>query len=215
MSESVIFDLDGILVDTEHYKFKAWQEAFGTLGVQITWEEFRREFIVEGSTFLEFLERRDYQEEFIEDDVRPVANQYFLKAIEEEVSPMPGAVDVLERLHDDFILGLASNSYWLYVDKLLEKFKMKKFFKAIANGSEVENLKPSPDVLYLAAERMGVDPKVCVVIEDAPKGIVAAKNAGMKGIAIPTEDTETGDFSEADLVLTSLNEVTADIIRSL
>jgi HAD superfamily hydrolase (TIGR01509 family) len=215
MSESVIFDLDGILVDTEHYKFKAWQEAFGTLGVQITWEEFRREFIVEGSTFLEFLERRDYQEEFIEDDVRPVANQYFLKAIEEEVPPMPGAVDVLERLHDDFILGLASNSYWLYVDKLLEKFKMKKFFKAIANGSEVENLKPSPDVLYLAAERMGVDPKVCVVIEDAPKGIVAAKNAGMKGIAIPTEDTETGDFSEADLVLTSLNEVTADIIRSL
>ncbi len=92
---------------------------------------------------------------------------------------------------------------------------MKKFFKAIANGSEVENLKPHPEVLLLAAERMGVNPEVCVVIEDAPKGIVAAKNAGMKGIAIPTEDTESGDFSEADLVLKSLNDVTIELIRDL
>jgi HAD superfamily hydrolase (TIGR01509 family) len=215
MSEAVIFDLDGILVDTEHYKFKAWQEAFRTLGIEITWEEFRQEFVVQGSTFVEFLERRDYKEEFIEDDVRPVANRYFLKAIEEEVPAMPGAVEVLSRLHEEFVLGLASNSYWLYVDKLLEKFGMRKFFKAEANGSEVENLKPDPDVLYLAAERMDVNPKVCVVIEDAPKGIVAAKKAGMKGIAIPTEDTETGDFGQADLVLESLNDVTTELIRNL
>lgn len=215
MAEAVIFDLDGILVDTEHYKFKAWQEAFRTLGVEITWEEFRQEFVVQGSTFVEFLERRNYKEEFIEDDVRPVANRYFLRSIEEEVLTMPGAVEVLDKLHGEFVLGLASNSYWLYVDKLLEKFEMKEFFKAIANGSEVENLKPQPDVLLLAAERMGVDPKVCVVVEDAPKGIVAAKNAGMKGIAIPTEDTETGDFGQADLVLKSLHDVTIELIRDL
>jgi HAD superfamily hydrolase (TIGR01509 family) len=215
MSGAVIFDLDGILVDTEHYKFKAWQEAFRTLGIEVTWEEFRQEFIVQGSTFVEFLERRDYKEEFIEDDVRPVANRYFLKAIEEEVPAMPGAVEVLVRLHEEFVLGLASNSYWLYVDKLLEKFGMKRYFKAIANGSEVENLKPHPEVLLLAAERMDVDPEVCVVIEDAPKGIVAARNAGMKGIAIPTEDTETGDFSQADLVLASLDDLTTDVIRGL
>ncbi|MEE9224380.1 MAG: HAD family phosphatase [Thermoplasmata archaeon] len=215
MAEAVIFDLDGILVDTEHYKFKAWQEAFRTLGVEITWEEFRQEFVVQGSTIVEFLERRNYKEEFIEDDVRPVANRYFLRSIGEEVPSMPGAVEVLDRLHGDFVLGLASNSYWLYVDKLLEKFGMKRYFKGIANGSEVENLKPHPEVLLLAAERMGVDPEVCVVIEDAPKGIVAAKNAGMKGIAIPTEDTETGDFSQADLVLKSLNDVTVELVRNL
>lgn len=215
MAEAVIFDLDGILVDTEHYKFKAWQEAFRTLGVEITWEEFRQEFVVQGSTFVRFLERRNYQEEFIEDDVRPVANRYFLRSIEEEVPAMPGAVEVLGRLHEEFVLGLASNAYWLYVDKLLEKFGMKRYFKAIANGSEVENLKPHPEVLLLAAERMGVDPEVCVVIEDAPKGIVAAKNAGMKGIAIPTEDTESGDFTQADLVLKSLNDITVELIRDL
>jgi HAD superfamily hydrolase (TIGR01509 family) len=215
MAEAVIFDLDGILVDTEHYKFKAWQEAFRTLGVEITWEEFRREFVVEGASFVEFLERRDYEEEFIEDDVRPVANRYFLKSIEEEVPAMPGAVEVLGRLHEEYALGLASNSYWLYVDKLLEKFEMKRYFKAIAKGSEVENLKPSPDVLYLAAERMGVGTEECVVIEDAPKGIVAAKNAGMKGIAIPTEDTQSGDFSQADLILTSLDEITVELVREL
>jgi HAD superfamily hydrolase (TIGR01509 family) len=215
MSEAVIFDLDGILVDTERYKFKAWQEAFRSIGVEVSWEEFRQEFIVQGSTFVEFLERRNLKEGFIEDDVRPVANKYFLTSIEEKVPAMPGAVDILERLHGEFLLGLASNSYWLYVDRLLEKFGMKRYFKAIANGSEVENLKPSPDVLYLAAERMGVDPEACVVIEDAPKGIVAAKSAGMKGIAIPTEDTEFGDFSQADLVLTSLNDITAELIRDL
>lgn len=215
MAEAVIFDLDGILVDTEHYKFNAWQEAFRSIGIEITWEEFRQEFVVQGSTFVEFLERRNFKDEFIEEDVRPVANEYFLRSIEVEVPAMPGAVEVLRRLYGEFVLGLATNSYWLYVEKLLEKFEMKRYFKAIANGSEVENLKPSPDVLLLAAERMGVGTEVCVVVEDAPKGIVAAKNAGMKGIAIPTEDTESGDFSGADIVLTGLNEITATLISEL
>ncbi|MCK4444276.1 MAG: HAD-IA family hydrolase, partial [Thermoplasmata archaeon] len=67
----------------------------------------------------------------------------------------------------------------------------------------------------LVAERMGVEPKACVNIDDAPKGVMGAKNAGMKAIAIPTKDTQFGDFDEADIVLPNLDEVTAELVRMI
>lgn len=214
MAVAVIFDLDGVLVDSEHYKFKAWQAAFGSIGVEFDWEEFNQEFVIQGASFVEFLERRNFKGEFVEENVRPIANKHFLKSIEEEISLMPGAAEILERLQE-FPLALASNSYYLYVDKIVEKFRFDERFKAIANGSEVKRLKPHPDVLLLAADRMGVKPKDCVVIEDAPKGIVAAKNAGMKAIAVPTKDTQFGDFDQADIVLPNLDEITVELIRMI
>lgn len=214
MAEAVIFDLDGVLVDSEHYKFKAWQAAFGSIGVEFDWEEFNQEFVIKGASFVEFLEKRDFKGEFVEENVRPIANELFLRSIEEDVCLMPGAAEILERLQE-FPLGLASNSYYLYVEKFVEKFDFDKGFKAIANGSEVERLKPHPDVLLLVADRMGVEPKECVVIEDAPKGIVAAKNAGMKAIAVPTKDTQFGDFDEADIVLPNLDEITVELVRMI
>ena len=214
MAEAVIFDLDGVLVDSEHYKFKAWQAAFGSIGVEFDWEEFNQEFVIKGASFVEFLEKRDFKGEFVEENVRPIANDLFLRSIEEDICLMPGAAEILERLQE-FPLGLASNSYYLYVEKFVEKFDFDKWFKAIANGSEVERLKPHPDVLLLVADRIGVDSKDCVVIEDAPKGIVAAKNAGMKAIAVPTKDTQFGDFDEADIVLPNLDEVTVELVNMI
>ncbi|TET89375.1 MAG: HAD family phosphatase [Methanomassiliicoccales archaeon] len=215
MSSAVIFDLDGILVESERYKHKAWQKAFRTIGIEMSWEDFLQEWVVKGSSFSETLERYGYQGTIEEDDLRPIVNEHYLRSIEEDICALPGAIDVLERLYDEFPLGLASSSTKVYVDKTIEKLGIADRFVATACGSEVKRLKPSPDVLLLAAERMDVDPKVCVAIDDAPKGVLAAKGAGMSAIAVPTKDTQFGDFDKADIVLPSLNEITPHLIRML
>ncbi len=215
MAEAVIFDLDGILVDTEHYKFKAWQAAFRTIGVEMDLDEFQREWVLKGTSFAEFLKGRGLQGAATEDDLRPVVNEHYLGAIDEDVCLMPGVSEVLDRLGNEFPLGLATSSHRMYADRILQKFEIAERFKATACGSEVERLKPSPDVLLLAAERMDVDPKVCVAIDDAPKGIKGAKNAGMRAIAVPTKDTQFGDFDEADIVLPGLDEITVELVRMI
>ena len=215
MAEAVIFDLDGILVDTEYYKFKAWQEAFRTIAIEMDHEEFLQEWVLKGTSFLEYLKKRGRDGVAVEDDLRPIVNEHYLKSIDTEVCLLPGAGEALDRLGAEFPVGLATSSHRLYADRILDKFDITDKFQAIACGSEVERLKPDPDVLLLVAERMGVEPKACVNIDDAPKGVMGAKNAGMKAIAIPTKDTQFGDFDEADIVLPNLDEVTAELVRMI
>lgn len=215
MAEVVIFDLDGILVDTEYYKFKAWQAALRTIGIEMDHDEFQREWVLRGTSFAEFLKERGLEGTAVEDDLRPVVSDHYLRSIDEEVCLMPGVNETLERLGKEFPLGLATSSYKTYADRILEKFEIADRFKATACGSEVKRLKPSPDILLLAAERMNVDPKVCVAVDDAPKGVKGAKSAGMKAIAVPTKDTQFGEFYDADIVLPSLDEITVELIRMI
>lgn len=214
MAEVVIFDMDGILVDSEYYKIKAWQKAFRTIGIELEEDDMIREWVVKGTSFDETV-RMFNREDVVEDDLRPIVTEQYLKSIDAEVCLLPGAREALDRLHSEFLLGLASSSHKMYVEKLIEKFGIADKFRAIACGSEVERLKPYPDVMLLAAERMGVDPKVCVAIDDAPKGVIAAKRAGMKAIAVPTKHTQYGDFDEAGIVLPSLDEVTVELIQMM
>lgn len=215
MASAVIFDLDGILVHSEHYKHKAWQKALRTIGIEMSWEEFLQEWVVKGSSLSETLKKHNYQGEIEEEDLRPIVNEHFLRYIEEDICAAPGAIEVLNTLREEFPLGLASSSHKLYVDKILGKLGISDLFVTTACGSEVERLKPSPDVLLLAAERMGADPKDCVAIDDAPKGVLAAKRAGMTAIAVPTKNTQFADFEKAEIVLPSLTEITVDLIRMM
>lgn len=215
MAEAVIFDLDGILVDTEYYKFKAWHEALRTIGIEMDHDEFLQEWVLKGTSYVEFLKKHGKEGAATEDDLRPVVNEHYVKSIDEEICIMPGVSGTLDRLEGEFPLGVATSSHKLYADRILKKLEIQNSFKATACGSEVENLKPSPDVMLLAAERMKVDANVCVAIDDAPKGIAAAKNAGMRAIAVPTKDTQFGDFGKADIVLPDLDEITVELVRMI
>lgn len=92
---------------------------------------------------------------------------------------------------------------------------LKKYFDIRVNGNDVKKSKPNPDLYLLAAEKLGVKPKECVVIEDSVTGIHAAKNAGMFCIAVPNKYIKNGDFSKADIIVKSLKEIDLDLINSL
>jgi HAD superfamily hydrolase (TIGR01509 family) len=119
-----------------------------------------------------------------------------------------GAKETIAELSKTYKLGLVSSSSRVFVHFILKSTDLEKYFFTIITAEDVEKEKPAPDCFLLAAERLAVEPEECVVIEDAEKGILAAKNAGMKAIAIPNKSTSDNDFSCANLILESIKSLT-------
>ena len=112
-------------------------------------------------------------------------------------------------------IGLASSSYRDAVDGVLHGLGMASYFETIVSGSEVARVKPAPDIFLKAANRLGVAPAECVVLEDAEKGVLAAQAAGMPCVAVPNGYTRDHDFSQATQICASLNQVTVELLRNL
>jgi beta-phosphoglucomutase-like phosphatase (HAD superfamily) len=126
-----------------------------------------------------------------------------------------GVVEFMDLLKENGIsISLATSSNWEITDKILEHLGLTNYFESITTGEEVLNSKPAPDIFLLAAEKLGVDPMDCLVIEDSVSGIIAAKDAGMKVIAISSEDNEE-DLENADLVVESFSAITLKAIDAL
>jgi HAD superfamily hydrolase (TIGR01509 family) len=133
----------------------------------------------------------------------------------EELPAIPGAREAVERLASRWPLGLASSSNRELIDLALELLGVKHLFKATVSSEEVARGKPAPDVYLEAARRLGVDPTRAAAIEDSHNGILAAKAAGMRVIAIPNRHFPPGEdaLGQADVVLASLAELTAEAVE--
>ena len=129
--------------------------------------------------------------------------------------PMAGATALLARLQGVMRIGLASSSYRDAVDGVLHGLGIAHYFETIVSGSEVARVKPAPDIFLKAANRLGVTPAQCAVLEDAEKGVLAAQAAGMPCIAVPSGYTRDHDFSQATQICASLNQVTVELLRNL
>ena len=112
-------------------------------------------------------------------------------------------------------LALASSSYSDSVKAAVSVLGIASYFSVILSGDSVERIKPHPDIFLLASQKLGIPPADCVVLEDAEKGVVAARAAGMKCIAVPNRHTKGNDFSQATLVVSGLDQVTLAMIESL
>ena len=128
---------------------------------------------------------------------------------------MAAATSLLARLKGTLHIGLASSSYRDAVDGVLHGLGIAHYFETVVSGSEVTRVKPAPDIFLKAANRLGVVPAQCAVLEDAEKGVLAAQAAGMRCVAIPNGYTRDHDFSQATLVCVSLHEVTVELLRNL
>jgi HAD superfamily hydrolase (TIGR01509 family) len=125
---------------------------------------------------------------------------------------LPGAVEAVERLAQHWPLGLASSSNREVIDAVLEASGIAKYFRATVSSEEVEHGKPAPDVYLEAARRLEVEPTRCAAVEDSRNGILSARAAGMRVIAIPNAHYPPSEdvLRHADLVLHSLDELTAE-----
>lgn len=206
MLKAVIFDMDGVLVDSEPIHYEAEKIALAAFNVRYT-REIHKCYIgrSEQSFWLGMSELFG-----VDLDIKLMMekkHESFMESIALAKSIKP-AVNLVKTLSQSksCALGLASSATKQLVFEILEHIGLEEYFGVIQSGSDVEHAKPAPDIFLRAAEKLGVAPKNCIVIEDSLNGVKAGKSAGMTVVAVPNEYTREFDFSSADYVLDSLDD---------
>jgi HAD superfamily hydrolase (TIGR01509 family) len=210
---TVIFDLDGLLADTERLHSQAWRSTLAAAGVIVSEAEYAEEWTRSGRGIADYVERHGLTLD--PGDLRRRKAEVYRGLVASSARAMPGALELLKSVHGRRRLAVATSSYRESAEVVLERIGVGHFFDVVATGDSVPRPKPHPDVLLHVAGRLGVFPAECVLLDDAEKGILAAVAAGMKSIAVPTADTRDHDFSKATRVVSSLAEVTLEFLDAL
>jgi HAD superfamily hydrolase (TIGR01509 family) len=207
--EVVIFDMDGVLVDSEPFGFEALRRVMARYGLGYS-EEENAEFL--GRTTLESC--RILKARHALPDAAEILADFYIEGMLAQIAagpiPMPGVPDVLERVRaGGYRLALASSAEVRVIQANLTALALGSLFEAVVSGTQVARGKPAPDVFLAAAARLAVAPDRCLVIEDSRNGLLAAKAAGMTCAVVPCAHTRHQDFREADHRLTALPELLA------
>jgi HAD superfamily hydrolase (TIGR01509 family) len=212
--EAVVFDLDGVIVDSEH----VWDEVRQQLAEERggRWHDRASRDMMgmsspEWSRYMhDVIGLAEPPEEINAEVVRRLEALY-----REEIPLLPGAVEAVQSLAARWPLGLASSSNRELIDLVLETSGLARSFKATVSSEEVPRGKPAPDVYVEAARRLGVEPAHCAAVEDSENGIQSAKSAGMRVIAIPNPQYPPADeaLELADVVLPSTTALTPEVVE--
>ena len=213
--KAIIFDLDGTIVDSK----TAWLGAF-----KITAKKFGFDYseslshLTRGIGIIKSAKNltAHYGIPHKSNEFLQTAKNNYKKLFFEKVTLMPGALDLLAKLNTDYKIALASSSPRFVLEANFTKFpELNKYFGISVAGDEVERTKPSPDIFLLASKKLAVEPKKCLVIEDSPTGVAAAKTAGMKCIGLLDPGPKKQGLSKADKKVQVLSEITPSLINSL
>jgi len=217
LPSAVVFDFDGIILDSETPEFESHRRIYAEWGVELTREEWCGQIGI----FSEGLEAR-WHTALCERSSRPPDREtferekrrIFLELVPRE--PMRGIRDLLNALTAAGIpLAVASSGPARWVTPGIERLGLSPLFGAVVTGNDVVQRKPAPDGYLEAARRLGADPTRSVAIEDSNPGIVAARAAGMKTVAIPHPLTEGHDLTGADLRVAHAGELTVARLATL
>jgi HAD superfamily hydrolase (TIGR01509 family) len=213
--QAVIFDVDGLLVDTETCDYDAWRELYARHGMELTLDEYCHDAGLYGTwerRYAALAERCGLTAA----ELNAWREPRFRERVGRLLRPTPKLEALLDTLERHGIRrGIASSSDADWVGFLLDGLGVRGRFEALATGFDVEHRKPAPDLYLLAAARLGVDPRRSVALEDSAHGIQAAKAAGLRVIAIPNSVSARQDLSLADMRVDHLREVTPDLLRKL
>jgi beta-phosphoglucomutase len=204
----VIFDLDGVLVDTGWAHKQSWYDLAEKEGFSMTDEFFYSTFGMQNYMIIPMLLRRDAPP----DEVKMLSDwkeQRYREIIAEKLVPSDGAKMLLNDLKNEgFLLAVGSSAPRANLELVLERTGLQEYFDAYVTGQEVTNGKPAPDTFLKAAEKLSLGAESCVVVEDAVQGVEAGKAAGMPVVAVTTTRSRA-DLHKADLIVDSLAQLQA------
>jgi beta-phosphoglucomutase len=204
----VIFDLDGVLVDTGWAHKQSWYDLAEKEGFTMTDEFFYNTFGMQNYQIIPMLLGRNTAS----DEVGWLSEwkeQRYREIIAEKLAPSEGAKSLLIDLKNKgFLLAVGSSAPPANLELVLERTGLKDYFDAYVTGQDVTNGKPAPDTFLKAAEKLSLNPKRCVVVEDAVQGVEAGKAAGMPVVAVTTTRSRA-DLHRADIVVDSLAQLQA------
>ncbi len=210
--KAVIFDRDGVIINSEFANVDSSTEAFKQLGIEITKKE--KEMIVGRHA-------EDYAKIFLKkytfspEKFKELHNKFYRELI--ETTPFfDKTISLIKRLHKSNItLALTTSADKEGTLKILARGNLINFFKIIVTDGDYANRKPSPEPYLVTAKKLNLDPKDCIVIEDSEVGVESAKAAGMKCIALPNDYSKNQNFSKADIILDSADKITLELLNKL
>jgi HAD superfamily hydrolase (TIGR01509 family) len=205
--KGVVFDLDGVLVNTEYYQSEAWIKILKAYKVFLSQEDLF-EYKGKSAEIIENKLKNKYHLPIKKGELIKKRDAEVLKIFQKrEIKTMPYAKRALEFFNKRKKLGLASTGSKKEVLLKLKKTGFDEYFSVIVSRDDVKKGKPYPDVYLAAVKKLNLNPEDCLAIEDTQSGTEAAKAAGLICFTIPNKFSETQDFSKADKVLKSLKEV--------
>ncbi len=216
MIKAVIFDMDGVISDTEPFHKISGKKNFKRIGISVT-NKYLETFA--GTRFQEYTRRivkEKTGKELTDDDIQEMFKQKWEIMMEliKDVKPISGVVDIIKFLHNKgFKLAVASSSLKKYVHFILKKLRINEYFDIVVCGDEIKKSKPDPDIFLVAAKKLGMKQEECIVIEDTRNGVLAAKAAGMKCIGFISKHSGHQDLSLADVKVSSMKNITMELIR--
>jgi HAD superfamily hydrolase (TIGR01549 family) len=206
MIRGIIFDMDGVIIDSNHVHYENWNSVFKKeFSVEIPKEEFGRQLGRSGRHFTEHFISR-YGLKSTVDDLKPMIFARF-DELQKEIGLKPGCLDTLKMLKPYYKIALATGAGKDWALTLMKRLDVISYFDYIIGGDEVAEAKPHPDIFLKAAEGLKLRPEECIVVEDAELGILAAKKANIHVVSIPDEFTRQQDHSLADGHLKSIKDL--------
>jgi HAD superfamily hydrolase (TIGR01509 family) len=200
MVKAILWDNDGVLVDTARLYLRATREALATVGVDLTRELYIELFLYQGKGAWHLAEEKGVSPSKVE-SLREARNARYAQLLRQGNSAINGAQETLANLHGTFTMGIVTSSNREHFDVIHQATGFLKYFDFAITGGDYTHYKPHPEPYLLGVERTGVSKGECIVIEDSARGLAAARAAGLRCLVIPNPLTAESDFSDAYMVL--------------
>lgn len=202
MHKMVIFDMDGVLIDSEGFYKEINQQYFKELGVPITEEEYEGFIGISANLMWSYIKEKGELSQDVDTLKKVEKDRKYAYLAEESLSPMPGIPAFLNRLKEqNYAISLASSSPRKNIEVIVQKLDIASYFDCVVSGEEVKNGKPAPDIFLKAATEVDLASENCCVIEDSNNGSRAAKAAGMQCVGLRSPNSGHQDLSMCDLII--------------
>lgn len=212
---AVVFDIDGLMVDTEPISRLAWDRVLARYGYELN-DAFHARII--GYRFDESVSMviEEYDLALSAAEIKQIKDTEYTQILDLGVPVMPGLYDLVAAIDQHNLpWAVATSSPYAHAEEILRQLDLTDACAAIAAGDEVPRGKPAPDIYLLAAQRLGIPPKQCMALEDSAPGCRSALTAGMMTLAIPNGDSKKAGFPAVHQVFKSLHEVAQELDRLL
>jgi HAD superfamily hydrolase (TIGR01509 family) len=214
MIKAILWDNDGVLVDTEPLFFRATREVLARVGVDLTRELYAEHLLKQGKGAWHLAAEKGVSPGEI-DRMREERNGIYEQLLRQGNTVIDGAEEALANSYGKFTMGIVTSSDPEHLEIIHQSTGLLKYFDFVITSLYFTNYKPHPEPYLVGFERTGCSKDECIVVEDSPRGLMAANAAGIRCLAIPNSLAAETDFAGAWMVLNDITEVTPELLRSI
>jgi len=204
MYKAILWDNDGVLVETEKWYYEATKRVMQDEGFNLTLEIYRKTFLQNNTGAWHLL--KDCNKEYIK-ILRKRRNFIYSSFLKTQDIYLQGVSKILEKLKNKYKMGIVTSSRKEHFDIIHKRSNILKYFDFVITSEDFSNSKPNPEPYLLGIKNTGYTSSSCFVIEDSERGVISAKKANLFCFAIPNDMTIDGDFSKADIILDNLSDI--------